>query len=251
MKKIRVIVITLIAFFVSTSWVNALCDATESNRLNGLAVNVKHSYEIVDLEVPLPDDYNLPDGMSDEDLENYVNKESYYRIYLSNITEDLYVVVTNTNTNEKKTFRYSDTENGSVSFDERVGTEIINYTFEVYASEKNDCVGRKLHTMYLTTPMYNVYSESANCTGISEFYLCHEYLSVDVKFDKFDSLTEQYREGKIREDGSIKEDEKTEKGFFGFIKEHKGIVIGATFLIVVAGGCITIVIVKKQRSRIV
>lgn len=251
MKKIQVIIVTLISFLIGTSWVNAECDAAESNRLKSLAVNVKYSYEIVELEVSMEEGYNPPDGMTDEELANYVAKDDFFRIYLSNITEDLYVVVTNENTKETKTFRYSDTNNGTISFDEKVGIEIVNYKIVVYASEKSDCSARELRTMYLTTPKYNPLSESQLCIGIEEFYLCHEYLSVDPKFDQFDTLTYKYREGKLDENGEEKKEEEKDKGFIGFIKEHKVVAIATTLVVIAAGGCITFVIVKKQRSRIV
>lgn len=250
MKKFRVVFVLLFSFLISTSLVKAECDATESNRLQSLAVNVRNSYEIVELEVQESEDFNPPDGLSDEELENYVYKKDFFRIHLNNITEDLYVVVTNRDTKETHTFHYGDTDNGNVHFDVEVGTEINNYIVDVYASDKTNCTSKKLRTMYFTTPMYNTFSESVMCDGIEEFYLCHEYLSVDTSFAKFDTLVEQYRSGKLKEDGTAKPIEE-EKGFFGFIKEHKGIVALTILVVVVAGGCITVVIIKKQRSRIV
>ena len=47
MKKIKVLVFTLIVFLMSINVVGSACTSEESNKLNSLAVNVKVNYEIV------------------------------------------------------------------------------------------------------------------------------------------------------------------------------------------------------------
>ena len=69
--------------------------------------------------------------------------------------------------------------------------------------------------------------------------------------ENFESLIKQYREGKIKADGSIKEDDEKDDGFLGFLKEHKGTVIMISISIVAIGGLVIVIIVKKQRSRII
>lgn len=251
MKKIRLAVVTFIISLICAPYVYAECDATESNKLSSLANNVRTSQEIIQKEFELGEGDNPPDGLSEEEIANYKMKVDYFKIYVSNITEDIYVVVTNGNTKESRTFNYQDTQNGTVFFEEEVGSEIVNYTINVYASNKTNCTSRKLRTFYVTTPMYNIFSESSLCEGIEEFYLCHEYLSVKTTFDKFEDLTNQYRDGKLKEDGSLKTDDGKNNGIFGFIKEHKGTVIIASVAIIAIGGLVTVIIVKKQRSRIV
>jgi len=233
------------------SFVHAACESKEMNELNSLAVKVKTSYEIIKKEVVVDETFNPPDGLTEEEMENYVPTENYFKIYISNVTEDLYVVVTNKNTDEEKTYTYSDAVNGTISFEVKESIEIVNYTIAVYSSDKTGCPNKKLHTLRITTPMYNNFSESKLCKGIEEFYLCHEYLTVKTSFEGFDILTEQYRAGQLNEDGTKKPEEKKEEGFFGFIKEHKGTVIITSVVVIALGGLATVIIVKKQRSRIV
>jgi len=250
MKKFKVVVVAFIMSLLYVPFVQAECNATESNKLSSLATNVKRDFEVIEKEVPLDGTFTLPDGLTEEEEKNYVATRPYFRIYISNITEELYVVVTNNNTKEKKTFRYSDAENGVITFDEAVLIEIVDYKIEIYASDKTECPNKKLQTLTLSTPMYNTFSEEARCEGIEEFYLCHEYLSVETSFKDFDRLVEQYRAGKLKEDGSKKEENKN-NGFFGFIKEHTGTVIIVSVAIIAIGGLVTVIIVKKQRSRVV
>lgn len=251
MKKFKLVVVTFIAALFSMPLAYAECDATESNKLSSLANNVRASQEVIQKEFELEVGDNPPDGLSEEELANYKKKVDYFKIYISNITEELYVVVTNNNTKQSKTYNYQDSQNGTIYFEEEVGSEIVNYTINVHASGKTNCNSKNLRTFYVTTPMYNLFSESSLCEGIKEFYLCHEYLSVKTTFEKFEDLTNQYRDGKLKADGSIKDDDKKNNGIFGFIKEHKGTVIIASLAIITIGGLVTVIIVKKQRSRIV
>lgn len=253
MKKFRALMFALVLFFFSSN-VYAVCDATEENALNSLAANVQTSQEIVQVEVPIDENFNPPDGLTEEEEENYVPYQNYFRIYISNITEDLYVIVTDKNTGEKTTYTYQDAVNGTITFDEKVYIFITNYTIEVYSSDKTNCPNTKLNTLYVTTPMYNSYSESAVCDGIEDFYLCHEYLSVsidNITYNDFLSLADQYRAGHIDDNGEEIVQDDTNDGFVQFLKDNIVVVIIVVVVIVAAGGLITFVVIKKQRSRIV
>ena len=251
MKKIKAFAFTFLLFFLSTN-VYAVCDVTETNTLNSLATNVRISYEVVQVEIPMDENFNPPDGVSDEDMEDYVAYQDYFRFYISNVTEELYIVVTNQETNERRTYTYDDVVDGVITFDEVVGISITNYTIEVYSSSATNCPDSLLYTWYETTPMYNVFSESSLCVGIEEFYLCHEYLSVDTSFENFNQLVGEYRAGHIDDNGEeITEPVEDDGGFFEFISDHLVVVIVVAVIIVAAGGLITFVVIKKQRSRIV
>lgn len=253
MKKMKAFVLMFLFFFLSTD-VYAVCDAEESNTLNSLATNLGISYEIVEVEIPMDENFNPPDGITEEEYLDYVATRTYFRIYISNVTEELYVVVTNKSTNEKHTYTYEDAVNGIITFDEIVGISITNYTIDVYSSSATNCPNTLLYTHYLTTPLYNSYSEMSVCDGIEEFYLCHEYLSVDVdvNFDDFLKFVDEYKAGHIDDDGNeVVPPEDSEGGFLQFIGDHLVIVIISAVVIVAAGGLITFVVIKKQRSRIV
>ena len=251
MKKIKAFVLAFTLFFLSTN-VYAVCDVTESNTLNSLATNLSISYEVVQVEIPMDENFNPPDGLTEEEDEEYVAYRNYFRFYIGNVTEELYIVVTNQNTDESTTYTYDDVVDGVITFDERVFIEIVNYKIDVYSSSQTNCPDTLLYTWYQTTPMYNSYSGSYLCDGIEEFYLCHEYLSVETSFANFEQLTNEYRAGHIDDNGEeIVTPEEPEEGFLNFISDHLVIVIVVAVVIVAAGGLITFVVIKKQRSRIV
>ncbi len=249
MRKFKLVVVAFIFSLVLMPLVYAECDATESNKLSNAANNVKANFEVIEKEVENTDDFNPPDGLTDEELDAYVFTEKFFRIHVSNITEDIYVIVTNDVTKESKRFNFTDTENGNISFDNMVTSDIINYSINIYSSDKTNCVNKNLRTLPLTTPMYNTLSELSLCEGIEEYYMCHEYLSVGVDFNNFEKLAEQYRKGKEKEED--KKNEEKNKGFFGFIRKNAVLVIITSVGIIAVGGIVTVIIVKRQRSRIV
>ena len=251
MKKNIVLLLLAFMFFVGTSEVKATCDATENNKLTGLAVNIKANYEVAEEEIPWEENFNAPDGLTKEELENYKMTKKYFKISISNLTEDVYIEVSDNIKREVKQYNYSDSENGLVIIKQDISYDITNYTITVYSSMKTNCVGTKLRTIYLTTPAYNPYSEYAVCEDIKNFYLCHEYLSVDVKFDDFYTQVDKYQKGTINDEGEEKEIEDSTSGFQKFFKENKIAIIVAGVLIVAGGATLTVVLVKRQRSKIV
>jgi len=248
MGKIKTLIITLCIFFFSITTVSAVCNVEETNRLNSLAVNIKNSYEIITKEIPAEDNFNAPDGLTEEEIKNYKYYRDYFKIYINNVTEDLYVKVTNKNTNEVKTYYYSDSDNGTISFEEKVSYYITNYVIEIYSSDKTNCKDTKLYTHYLTTPKYNSLSESILCEEIENYYLCNEYLSVEVSFENYEDKINAYREGKVNEIGEeLDEEVGNNEQTLSFIKEYRIPII--ILVVGVAISSLVIVIIKKQRSK--
>lgn len=253
MKKMKGLIFSIFVFLIGIPMASATCTAEESNKLNSLAVNVKANYEITNVQkTEFSSEFNPPDGMDIDELENYIWYEKVIKIHVMNLTEELYIKITNNESKEVQTFHYEDAVDGIISLEQKNFEKIINYTITIYSSDKTNCPDSKLYTTYLTTPMYNTYSEYAICEGIEDFYLCHEYLSTSVSFDNFFELANKYKEGKIDSNGEeIKEEKEDKKSFIEFIKNNKGIVITISIVIVITGGIITVIIVKKQRSKII
>ena len=250
MKKLKAFIFTLTLFFASSSYVYAVCDATELNTLRSVAANVRASYEelkgIMD-----PSEYTPPDGTSAEDFTAYYN---YFRIYITNLTEDIYVKVYNDATGEENTYTYQDSDNGTVTFDWEDITLLANFTIKVYSSFNTNCSDTELYTLYLTTPRFNNYSLFDMCDGAEDFYLCYEYLSIpdEVSFGQFVDLIERYKNGQVDDDGNIVEEpENEENGFIQFLGEHYVEIIVIAVIVIAVGVTVTVIIVKKQRSRIV
>ncbi len=253
MKKISAFILTLVTLFwwCDTAW--ATCDVNESNTLNSLAVRVNASYELME-GILDPDEYTPPDGLIGDEIDEFEATYNYYRIYISNITEDLYVTVYNEVTDEVNTYTYADSDNGTITFDYENLLAITNFVITVYSSDVTNCPNTELYTIYLTTPMFNEYSTYQMCEGNEEFYLCHPFLSVSsVGFEQFVKYLEQYEAGHIDQEGEeiVEPTEEDSNGFIDFITDHLTVIIIVVVVIVLLGGLITFVIIRKQRSKIV
>lgn len=249
MKKIKAVILSLIVFILGISQVSAACDLEETNKLKGLASNVKVNYEVTEIEED-PNNYDAPDIGSEE--ENVKVMKSIMNIRISNLTKELYVTVEDSLSKSKKTYNYNNAKDGIITIVQEDLTAINNYVVTVYSSSETNCANTKLFTAKLTTPYYNYYSDMAICEGIEDFYLCHNYLSVEsVGFEEFIELAQKYKKGKVDKTGEeLPEKPVEKKGFLDFIKDNKGIVIITVILVIAVGGLVTYTVIKKQkRSR--
>ncbi len=249
MKKFVVLVFTIAIFFSSTLLVKAVCDTSELNKLKSLALNVKASYELAKRDVTKDPGYAYPDGLTDEEQEQYQDFVSYFKIHINNLTEDMYVEVTNNKSDEKKVYTYNDTIDGNITFDQTDIVRLRKYTITIYSSGNTGCEGTKLYTTYVTTPMFNSFSEEPMCNGAEDFYLCREWLSTTYNVDNVSERIEKYKKGLLNKDGEETPPEEEKKGFIEFVKEHKGIVAITAIGVIAIGGLVTVIIVKKQRSN--
>ncbi len=255
MNSLKKVLVVLISFLIASPLVKAECDATEENRLRSLAINVKTSYEPGQGEELSHEDFNPPSGLTEEEIEELYKipvYKSVYHVYITNITEELYVTVYDEIQDKTTTYQYSDTDKGTLVIDQEEFEMIDHFTITVYSSDKTQCPDTKLYTTYLTTPKYNQLSNYAICEGAEEFYLCHEYLSVEPNAsDDFETLVENFKAGKIDKSGEKKEDEKAKSKTFGdLIKEYKVIIIGVSAFVIIVGATVIIVVKKKRGNRV-
>lgn len=245
MKKIKAVILVVLAFFIGCLNVHAVCSGEENNRITSEAANVKVDYE-EKIGIMEPGTYSPPDGLTEEEANNYVATYAYFTLTISNLTENLYVVVTNDVTKESKTYNYSDSNNGVVTIDHNDMFAITNYTVKVYSSNKTSCINTLLNTITKTLPKYNDLSESGICEGAENFYLCYKYLAVNTPtFDEFVDLVQKYKDGNIDKDGNEKPEEKIEEKK-SFIEENKVAIIVSSIVIVAVGVGVVFVIIKKR-----
>lgn len=251
MKKIGSLALVLVVFVVGISGVRAAtCETSEMNRLRALANNVNASYE--EVYVPIGSDtYTPPDGIPDDLDEEYEALGSVFDTSITNLTEDMYIEVTDSHDKNPKKYYYKDTENGKITFRNNNLTEINKYKIVIY-SNKDDCIGQKLRTIEVKTPMYNEYSSTALCNFYPEYYLCHSYVDFELPdYETFFQRVNSYVDSKMKEEEKKKEEENKNKGFLNFIKENKVTVIILSIVIVAAGVGTTVVIVERKRRRVV
>lgn len=252
MKTNFVKLFLLAIIFWTPNLVNAesACSYSEQAELNDIVANVKATYEIVEvyngkiLDIDNPNE----DGTFPE-IDKYTKN---FKISILNITDDIYVKVSNDDDTEVKTFKASDAVDGVVSFQTSKKYAMVTYTIEIFAN-KYSCIGESFRKITLTTPMYNHYSKNNLCQENPDFYYCQEFISTEnISLDDFKNRVAEYQQAKEKEHEA--QLEKENKNFWERIKEFYNnntlIVNGVIVIIIAMGVATTVILVKKKRSRV-
>lgn len=224
------------------------CSYNEQAEINNIVANVKASYEVVEVSAGKVLDIDHQDENGNIPEIEYFEKG--FDISILNITEDIYVKVTNKNDNSVMTYKFADTNNGTLTFRTMDIEKLNTYTFEVYAN-KYQCVGELFRKFTLDTPMYNPYSEMIACQENPEFYYCQAFIpSENITLNEFKTKVNEFENDKKLEE----EKEKNKKSFIERIKEfysNNSILINILGIgIVLMGVGATVILVKKKRSRV-
>lgn len=239
-KICQKILVFLCLFIVGVSNASAAstCDYETQVKLNSEAANIKASYEVKEIKTGKKIEADLGD-------EEYID-ETYQGVEVSiyNMTENLYLTVMDTSTNETKTYHYEDTDNGSIKLvrGEDGLEDIVTYQITIY-SNHNDCKDEELKKINLVTPKYNSFSADALCEGSSKYY-CQEYVTEDLNMTYDDFLKQAANNNK--NDGNGDTDTVKDNDFF----KKYGIYIVGGILVILLGVMTTVIVRKKQRSSV-
>lgn len=239
-KICQKILVFLCLFIVGVTNASAAstCDYETQVKLNSEAANIKASYEVKEIKTGKKIEADLGD-------EEYID-ETYQGVEVSiyNMTENLYLTVMNTSTNETKTYHYEDTDNGSIKLvrGEDGLEDIVTYQITIY-SNHNDCKDEELKKINLVTPKYNSFSADALCEGSSKYY-CQEYVTEDLNMTYDDFLKQAANNNK--NDGNGDTDTVKDNDFF----KKYGIYIVGGILVILLGVMTTVIVRKKQRSSV-
>ena len=247
MKKIKSSFLVVLSFFLFTTITRAAtnCEYSELAEINQQAANVKVTYEekLEELEY----DEELADLEEDETPETYY--KPYLMVNITNITENLYVKVTNSSNNSTKIFSSEDAVDGIVSFRWDDIETVTNLTVKVYTSKNTNCSNKEIITQQTTLPMYNPHSDTAYCEEYPDDRVCQEYVTTEISEEEFEAKANKAYEKRLKEINENSGVGSSIKNFF--TKNKKGIIIGGS--IVIALGVVTtlVIIVKRRRSRII
>lgn len=239
-KICQKILVFLCLFIVGVTNASAAstCDYETQVKLNSEAANIKASYEVKEIKTGKKVEADLGD-------EEYID-ETYQGVEVSiyNMTENLYLTVMNTSTNETKTYHYEDTDNGSIKLvrGEDGLEDIVTYQITIY-SNHNDCKNEELKKINLVTPKYNSFSADALCEGSSKYY-CQEYVTEDLNMTYDDFLKQAANNNK--NDGNGDTDTVKDNDFF----KKYGIYIVGGILVILLGVMTTVIVRNKQRSSV-
>lgn len=206
--------LTLLLLIVN---VNAKCGYNELSNLNNEAANVKTSYDIIKKDIG---------------TEGIVISRTF-DITILNISENIYVKITNDYDKTSKDIYYEDTNNGIYSFNWDKSNVVTNFTIDVYASNNTLCENDKLRSFYLSTPRYNDYSNRAICEEMSESSFCQEFVMFDdfSEIDFLEKVSSYKKETKKQEEPEPNNDNIIDK-ILKFVENNKIIIIGSIVLII-------------------
>ena len=212
----------------------AECSYSEQAELNRKAGNVKINYEVI---------------TEKEEFDDMTVDIEKFKITILNVTEELYVAVSNDRGLAEKVYYSSDAKDGEISFVWEDTSEIANFTVDVYASGQTNCGSKKLTTIHKKTPRYNEYYDREICNDNENFYLCQKYVTFsEINNNTFLDKMESYISGEINEEGKPTPELSFMDKVINFLDDYKWFILGAVIIGGGAGGYIYYRKSKKQRE---
>lgn len=247
MKKKVVVMLAGILAVLNLNVVDAtsLCTFEEQSRLNKVAASVKAVYEEAEEKLD-PSLFIVTEETEDGDF-----YDLYFKIIFTNITEDMYVKVTNDYNDEIKFIRYSDTTNGSYTLNWYELDSVVRFTYEVYSSDKTKCKDEKYFTNYLVTPKYNDFHTSIICEGITDYLPCQKYITVDMEYSEQYNKIVDYVKNEQENQKDLDENKKWYEIIGDFVKQHKKAFVAGSSIIVIAGVATIVVVIKRKRESVI
>ena len=244
MKKI-LLILSFILTFSLTNVSASTCDSATMKDLKGKANNIKVSYEAETKTVENAN-YVVDGGDKTMEVPNII-------IDLYNITDDVFVIISNDIDNTKKTIVYSDTENGKYKLDTWDNFNALGtYTFDVYA--KNEpCKPSKLKTITFAKPIENHLYRSQLCKKNLDIPFCTQFITkpIGITGSELKEKIEEYRKTSTNKVTSKKDDDTNNDNknkVIEFVKDNKYYFISAASLIIVI--IVIVALIKKRRNQI-
>lgn len=172
MKKLGILLIFIISFFSSTSYVAAdICDNEHISQIEALAEQVDVKYEYID---------NSKLEKDEGESEYTVNT---YSISVNLISDELYL------NDGFKDYHYSDSNNGIINLNLNSGTRQLTL-------HSRRCGGYKIKTMTLKLPKFNIYSYKQECEKLEKYNLdvCDEWYQGTLNDNLFYKEVNKYLE---------------------------------------------------------
>ncbi len=262
MQRLKKLMFAVLISVMCLSSVNAArsCSTSEKAELNKILPNIKANYEEKQ-KVPVvneneSEEGGFTDGGAEEQVEGGIYEEQiqyYFDIVVTNLTEQFYLEISNSSDDEVKTFNYSDSKDGIVTYSWEYLDEVTTFTIKVFTSDKTGCPGTLQKTLTIRTPRFNEYYDSPSCKEVPEFNLCQKYVTYgSMENAEFERRIEEYINSKniIKENPEKEEQEKaTWEKIKEFVSNNKYYFIGGGVVLVVGAGVVIGLVVKKRRSN--
>lgn len=242
MKKIILIICIILNLSLLDVDAASTCDATEISRLNGIASKVKVNYEI-EMKTVENENYKIDGGEPTMEVPNVI-------LDIYNMTDDIFIIVSNNLNNTTKTIVYSDTDNGKYKLDTYDNFNgIAVYTFDIYAKSE-PCKPRKLNSITYTKPIENPLYRMDICQNNLDVPLCAQFVTeVDASRDltKLEEEISNYK-NTLNNKVTTNKNNPSDNDTLDFVKENKYYIISSVLIVgALVGG---LIVWKKRSNRI-
>lgn len=201
------------------------------------AANVKATYEEAEAEY---------DNMYTTDENgNYLEKAkyNYFEIKFLNITNDLYIKISNSVNSDIKIITYADTDEGTYKLKWDNLDNVTTFNYSIYSSSNTECPNELLKKGLLTTPRYNYYYNTPVCEGLEENSLCQKYITLNEDLDK---VYEKISKNKKEKTNRKKEENQTKKNKK---KSYSALIASIVFSLIVCVGGTMLIITRKRNDK--
>ena len=211
MKKIFLFIILLLIICFNNS-VNAECNYEYQAKLNDLAGLVTSEYQL----------YEKIEEYYDEGFGENVKISSWYgKIYIYNVTDELYIEVKNLG-------KFYSTDDDTIIIDTGITDDIKEYQINIMAVD-GTCDNNPIRTIYENIPRFNAYSTYPQCLENPDYYYCNKFVFLDkITQNEFLSGINNYAK---REDNVKDEDISWINNILNFLKNYYVFIIIAIILI--------------------
>ena len=241
MKKKLVVLTMLITCLFSMMKVHASrCGDEELAKINEDASKVKVDYEIAKKTIPNPDD-----PCDDCDYQENVEID-VVRVRIINLTDKLYIKLTNTKDNSVKTFTAADAKDGVISYDIQDLSTLAKINYVLYTTSNTSCSNEEVLKYELNLPRYNADYNVGPCMTKPDAPECQKFVTTEHNENDYNKLVNK-EEKKAEEEKEKSKKNKNES----FIEENKKEILIGGSIIVLLGVVTTAVVIKKRRSRLI
>lgn len=209
------------------------CSNKDANDLVAYASYVKAKYDIID-------NSKKKTAKIDKETKNFIIPNFTFNITVYNVTDNIYLEITNDINDEVITVYNKDTKNNTYTFSNYDFGQIYKYTINILSNNPS-CSGESLRKINLTKPKYNAYSEFDECKDSKVVY-CQKFTSTNKKInlDEFSQMIELEKDEPV--DGRVV--------FLNFfIKNKNKFIITLILLSIIVVLIIIIIILRKIKQR--
>lgn len=218
---------------------NIACNNDVSSKIQNDANNVKVRYEELD-DYVLGKTEEIESDLNGDGVLGEIDDIGYaLRVTITGLTENIYIKLENSYDYELPTYKYSDSENGVITFVLTENPDIRTYIVQVY-SNNNECGNILYREFRFTLPRFNMMANSIACTYNKELESCKPFVFDNNKQEYLNMYQNEMKELKEKQENK----EESKKELKDYIKEYKLYIIILGVLVFVG---IFVIVMKRRR----